>query len=62
VKKLIPPILKPRSKIFSKRLKVIESLLASNNRPEWMIMTGIAGIAAGIASVSAVGWWSFCHL
>ncbi|WP_031434825.1 DNA-directed RNA polymerase subunit beta' [Methylomarinum vadi] len=26
-------------KKFSKRLKVIESLLASNNRPEWMIMT-----------------------
>ena len=26
-------------KKFSKRLKVIESLVASNNRPEWMIMT-----------------------
>jgi DNA-directed RNA polymerase subunit beta' len=26
-------------KKFSKRLKVIDSLLASNNRPEWMIMT-----------------------
>jgi len=26
-------------KKFSKRLKVIESLLASSNRPEWMIMT-----------------------
>lgn len=26
-------------KKFSKRLKVIESLLESNNRPEWMIMT-----------------------
>jgi DNA-directed RNA polymerase subunit beta' len=26
-------------KKFSKRLKVIESLLASNNHPEWMIMT-----------------------
>jgi DNA-directed RNA polymerase subunit beta' len=26
-------------KKFSKRLKVIESLLVSNNRPEWMIMT-----------------------
>ncbi len=26
-------------KKFSKRLKVIESLIASNNRPEWMIMT-----------------------
>ncbi len=28
-----------KTKKFSKRLKVIESLLASNNRPEWMIMT-----------------------
>ena len=26
-------------KKFSKRLKVIESLVSSNNRPEWMIMT-----------------------
>ncbi|MDX8126107.1 DNA-directed RNA polymerase subunit beta' [Methylomonas sp. OY6] len=26
-------------KKYSKRLKVIDSLLASNNRPEWMIMT-----------------------
>ncbi len=26
-------------KKFSKRLKVIDSLVASNNRPEWMIMT-----------------------
>jgi DNA-directed RNA polymerase subunit beta' len=26
-------------KKFSKRLKVIDSLLASNNRPEWMILT-----------------------
>lgn len=26
-------------KKFSKRLKIIESLVASNNRPEWMIMT-----------------------
>lgn len=26
-------------KKFSKRLKVIESLLASNNRPEWMVLT-----------------------
>ncbi len=26
-------------KKFTKRLKVIESLVASNNRPEWMIMT-----------------------
>ncbi len=26
-------------KKFSKRLKVIEALVASNNRPEWMIMT-----------------------
>jgi len=26
-------------KKYSKRLKVIESLVASNNRPEWMIMT-----------------------
>jgi len=32
-------------KKFSKRLKVIDSLLASNNRPEWMIMT-FSGIAA----------------
>jgi len=28
-----------KTKKFSKRLKVIESLLESNNRPEWMIMT-----------------------
>jgi DNA-directed RNA polymerase subunit beta' len=33
------PVQRPRSKKYTKRLKAIESLISSNNKPEWMILT-----------------------
>jgi DNA-directed RNA polymerase subunit beta' len=49
-------------KKIAKRLKLLESLDASGNRPEWMIPDCIASIATRASSACSIGWRSFCDL
>ena len=54
------PVLKPNSRRYGKRLKLIESFLDSGNQARMDDHDCIAGIATGSASTGAAGWWSFC--
>ncbi len=49
-----------RKKVI-KRLKVIEALRKSGNRPEWMILT-VLPVIPGSASSCSSGWGAVCHL
>ncbi len=48
-----------RKKKAAKRLRVVESLRKSGNRPEWMIFTALAGDSAGSPANGATRWWRF---
>ena len=49
-------------KKINKRLKLVDSLIQSGNKPEWMVLNVLPILPPDLKTFGAIGWWSFCNL
>ena len=47
---------------LAKRLKIIESFVSSDNKPDWMVMSAVPVIPPDLRPLVPLGWRPFCNI